>query len=262
MSTDTTRESQLLDAVSALTETMVSEYDVVEIAQILVETCTNLFDVEAAGLLVVGTDGLLDVLASTSEASRLIEVLQVDAQAGPCLDCFRTGQLISVPDISEGPERWQAFIDKAQDLHFRSVHAIPLRHRDIVIGTLNLLGTRVGALNGPDLKAARALADVTTLGILNDRSSREQALVQRHLELALSSRVTIEQAKGFIAHRRNISVDEAFQLLRRHARSHQVRLVDVATGVITGSLELDEPGREPGSGPGSARGRAKGIDGG
>jgi GAF domain-containing protein len=241
MSTETTRESQLLDAVSALTETMVSDYDVVEVAQILVETCTNLFDVEAAGLLVVGMDGVLEVLASTSEASRLIEVLQIDAQAGPCLDCFRTGQLVSVPDISVGPERWRLFIDRAQDLHFRSVHAIPLRHRDVIIGTLNLLGTRAGVLNGPDLKAARALADVTTLGILNDRSSRQQAIVQRHLELALSSRVTIEQAKGFVAHRKNISVDDAFRLLRGYARSHRLRLVDVATGVVTGRLELDEP---------------------
>lgn len=236
--TETSREMQLLDAISVLTDTLVSDYDVVEVAQVLVETCASLFDIDAAGLMVAGRDGILDVLASTSEATRLIEVLQLDAEAGPCLECFRTGQLVSVPDIEDGPAAWSRFITRARELGFRSVHAVPLRHRDSIIGTLNLLGVSSGQLNEPDLKAARALADVTTLGILQDRSSKESAVVQQQLETALMSRIAIEQAKGFIADRKQVSVEDAFALLRNYARSHRIRLVEAASLVITRQLTL------------------------
>lgn len=214
---DSTREDRLLEAVSALTDTLASDYDVVDVAQVLVESSASLFDIDAAGLLIAGPDGELDVLASTSEASRLIEVLQIDAEEGPCLDCFHTGQPVSVPNISTRPAKWSQFIGRARELNFQSVHAIPLRHRNTVIGTLNLLSTTAGELNEPDLKAARALADLTTLGILYDRSTREQITVQQQLEAALASRILIEQAKGFISNRNRISVDDAFTLIRKHA---------------------------------------------
>jgi len=235
---DTTREDRLLEAISALTDTLASDYDVVEVAQVLVESSASLFDIDAAGLLIAGPGGELDVLASTSEASRLIEVLQIDAEAGPCLDCFHTGQPVSVPNISTGSAKWSQFIDRARELNFQSVHAIPLRHRDIVIGTLNLLSTRTGELNEPDLRAARALADLTTLGILQDRTTREHITVQQQLEAALSSRVLIEQAKGFVSNRNRVSVDEAFTLLRNHARSHRARLADTAAQVVARELML------------------------
>ena len=236
--TEQTRESRLLDAVSFLADTLVADYDVVEVAQTLVETSISVFDVDAAGLLIAGSDGTLDVLASTSEASRLIEVLQLDAQAGPCLECFRTGQPVSVSDITTSPPDWSRFTERALELGYRSVHAVPLRHRTTVVGTLNLFGMGIGALNEADLRAARTLADVTTLGILQDRHRRESAHIQLQLENALSSRVTIEQAKGFIAHRKDISVDEAFALLRAHARTNRIRLVDAAALVVNRDITL------------------------
>lgn len=235
---DTTREGRLLNAIGMLSDTLVADYDVVDVAQVLVDTSTAVFDVAAAGLLLEGADGTLDVLASSSEASRLIEVLQINAEAGPCMECFRSGEPVLVPDVAAGPAEWKPFIDRAEELGFRSVHAIPLRHRDTVLGTLNLLGTSRGTLNAPDLRAARTLADVTALGILQDRSTRESVLVKAQLERALTSRIAIEQAKGFLSHTNAISLDEAFGLLRTYARTNRIRLVDVAERVTNRRLTL------------------------
>jgi GAF domain-containing protein len=145
---------------------------------------------------------------------------------------------VSLADIRDAPAEWSSFRDKALDLGFRSVHAVPMRLREHVVGTLNLLGEDVGELPDDDLIAARAFADVATIGILHARTVAQDAAVRRQLQTALDSRVLIEQAKGVVAYSHRISVEEAFTVIREYARSHQARLSEVAEAVVQRHLQL------------------------
>jgi GAF domain-containing protein len=233
-----TREQLLLQAFAGLADTLVDDYDVVELLQTLVETCSTLLGVTASGVLLADENGELDVVAATSEASRLVEVMQLSASAGPCIESFRTGRPVSVADIRNAPREWSQFRDKALDLGFRAVHAVPMRLREQIIGTLNLLGEDVGELPDDDLIAARAFADVATIGILHARTIAQSTVVRRQLQTALDSRVLIEQAKGVVAYSHRISVEEAFTVIRQYARSHQMLLSAVAEAVVQRTLQL------------------------
>jgi len=233
-----TREQQLVRAFAVLADTMVDDYDVVDLLQTLVDTCNELLGTTASGVLLADDNDELDVIASTSEASRLVEVMQLSASAGPCIESFQTGRVVSVPDIIRAPDEWSKFRAKALDLGFNAVDAVPMRLRDHTIGTLNLLRAETGDLPEDDLIAARAFADVATIGILHERTLAESSRVRQQLQTALDSRVLIEQAKGVVAYTRRISVEEAFTVIREYARSHQARLSVVAQAIIERTLEL------------------------
>ena len=125
--------------------------------------------------------------------------MQLSADAGPCIQSFLTGKAVSVPDLASAPDVWQRFRDEAVDEGFAAVYAVPMRLRDTVIGTLNLLSDRPGDLPEYDLVASQAFADVATIGILHERTVAEVRDVQDQLRHALDSRVIIEQAKGVVA---------------------------------------------------------------
>ncbi len=234
----TDREGRLLAAFATLADTLVADYDVVELLQLLVETCSDLLDVSAAGLLLADPrTGTLDLVASTSEESRIVETLQLAAEAGPCIEAFRTGEAVSMSDIETDP-RWPEFRVSAIEEGFAAVHAVPMRLRSTTIGALNLFSADRGELPPHDIQAAQALADVATIGILHERSFRATDLLREQLQGALNSRVVIEQAKGVIAHMHELDMDEAFQRLRSYGRSHQRPLGDVARAVVERSLQL------------------------
>lgn len=232
------REAVLVDAFATLADSLVAGFDVIELLQTLVETCRSVLDVQEAGILLADEDGDLDVVASTSEASTLVETMQLDARSGPCWTCFTTAEPVSLPNVAVDQGRWPEFAAVAREQGFRSVHAVPLRLRGTVIGTLNLLRTSVGALNERDVRVGQALADVATIGILQERTLRESAVVQEQLQGALDTRVVIEQAKGVVAHVRGVSTDEAFVLIRQHARSRRLKLVEVAVQLVERRLTL------------------------
>ncbi|MBG6239406.1 GAF domain-containing protein [Mycetocola sp. CAN_C7] len=233
-----TREEQLVDAFATLADTLVDNYDAVELLQTLVDNCRDLLDVKAAGILLADPDGNLEVVASTSEASRLVEVMQLSAQAGPCVDCFTSGTTVSVPDISASPEKWTRFRVSAAEQGFASVLAVPMRLRDTTIGALNLLRAETGELNDRDARAAQALADVATIGILHARSLQESDAIRVQLQQALNSRIVIEQAKGVVAQTNGISTDDAFSLMRSHARDNGMLLSRVAEQLVARTLAI------------------------
>ncbi|GAA4047967.1 MULTISPECIES: GAF and ANTAR domain-containing protein [Agromyces] len=230
--TKTSRQERLLEVFATLADTLVDDYDTVELLQMLVESCQELLDVSAVGLLLADADGNLEVMASTGEDSELVETIQLAAEDGPCIEAFRTTSVVHVPDIASAPERWRGFKVAALHSGFASAYGIPMRLREETIGSLNLLRTEPGELNRLDLRTAQALADVATIGILHERALRASDLTRRQLQLALNSRVTIEQAKGVLAHTHDISPEEAFGLLRTHARSHSLPLGVVAERVV------------------------------
>lgn len=234
--TELTREGQLVDAFAILADTLVDDYDAVDLLQTLVDNCRDLLDVTAAGILLADLDGNLEVVASTSEASRLVEVMQLSAQAGPCIDCYTTGAPVSVPDIRQSPEKWSRFRSSAAEQGFTSVFALPMRLRETTIGALNLLRAQPGDLIERDIRAAQALADVATIGILHARSLRESDAVRGQLQRALNSRIVIEQAKGVISQTNNVTTDEAFRLMRQYARSQGLLLSLVAERIVSRDL--------------------------
>nr|WP_221244098.1 GAF and ANTAR domain-containing protein [Cryobacterium roopkundense] len=206
--------------------------------QTLVENCHDLLDVDSAGILLLRSDNTLEVVASTSEANTLVDIMQLDAKAGPCLECFRTRTVVSLPDIDIGSDRWPDFCTTARAHGILSVYAIPLRLRETTIGTLNLMRKERGELNQHDIRAAQALADVATIGILQERTIHGSFAIRDQLQNALSSRIVIEQAKGVVSETSHLSMDDAFQRLRHYARSQQATLSSVAQRLVEGDLRL------------------------
>lgn len=230
-----TRESLLAATFVVLADTLVEEFDLVEFLSVLSVRCVELFEAEAAGVMLAAPGGTLTLVASSSERMRLIEVFELQGNEGPCPDCYRTGQAVTETDL-ETTSRWPTFTPEALRVGFRAVNAVPLHLRGQVIGALNLFRTESGAIPEDDLRAAQALADVATLSILQHRLKNDQHLLTEQLEGALHSRVVIEQAKGMLAERAQVDIDEAFSLLRRYARSHNRHLSHVAREIIDGTL--------------------------
>ncbi|CAN5381291.1 GAF and ANTAR domain-containing protein [soil metagenome] len=232
------RERRLAAAFVSLADTLVDDYDVVALLQQLVDTSAELLDASAGGLLLADELGELAVVASTSERTRLVELMQLNSGFGPCVEAFRTGSVVEIADIEKEKSRWPAFQEAALGEGFLSVLAVPLRLRSETIGTLNLFRAETGLMAPEDVTIAQGLADVATIGILPERALRESDTAREQLQNALNSRVIIEQAKGVIAQSRSVDMDEAFRVLRTYSRGNNVALRDVADLVVRRSLKL------------------------
>ena len=236
---ETERTGQLFDAFATLADTLVVGYDVLDLLQNLVEFCNDLLEVESAGILLENAHGTLEVVAFTDEASALIELMQLAAREGPCLESFRSRSVVSVPNIKVDSGRWIDFATTALAQGLHSVYAIPLRLREKTIGTLTLMGNERVILNHADIRVAQALADVATIGILQERTVRDASAIRDQLQSALSSRVRIEQASGIIAERSKVSPEAAFKLIRSYARSNRQPLSVIAQQIVAGHLRLE-----------------------
>jgi len=233
------REGLLAQTFVDLVDTLIDDFDVVDLLTLVTDRCVEVLDVSAAGLMLVAPEGDLRVVAFSSEAVRIVELFEIQAEEGPCLDSFRTGLPIVNQRLASVDGRWPNFAPVALEAGFRSVHALPMRLRGDIIGALNLFRADEGDLEELDVIAAQALADVATIGILHHRAAREAQLVNEQLTHALNSRIAIEQAKGILAERTGLDMEHAFARLRKHARDHNLRLVDVAHGIVDGTLKAE-----------------------
>jgi GAF domain-containing protein len=229
--TDTPREARVLDAVVSLVDNLLDDFDVVDLLTELTERCADLLDVSAAGLLLSDPLGELRLLAATSTQTWELELFQLQADEGPCVDCYATGEPVSVADLRTAVSRWPRFVPAALEAGVASVHAVPMRAAGTVLGSLGLFGSRIGELTESDLLVGQTLAHVACVAILQEHPPAP-ATVMTQLRSALTQRVVVEQAKGFLRERLGISVEEAFSLLRRYARSHGDHLTDVARQLI------------------------------
>jgi len=230
------REEMLARTFVELADTLVAEFDVVEVLTLLADRCVEVLDIAAAGLMLVAPDGDLRVMASSSEAMRLLELFELQNHEGPCLDCYRSGEPVMNQDLGNADNHWPRFASEALTAGFHSVHALPMRLRGSIIGALNLFHTERGVMRPADIEVAQALADVATIAILQHRASLEAQIVNEQLSSALNSRIVIEQAKGMIAERESLTMEEAFARLRGHARSHNQRLGDLARDITDGTF--------------------------
>jgi transcriptional regulator with GAF, ATPase, and Fis domain len=231
------REQRLMRAFVELSDTLVADYDVVDLLHRLAEHSVALLDAAAAGILLSDQRGGLKVIAASSERTRLLELFQVQTDQGPCLDCYRTGEPVLVPDLPAVAGRWPAFAERSIAAGFRSVHAVPLRLRAQTVGAMNLFGSAVGPLSRANLEVAQALADTATIGILQERAIRHSEVLTGQLQGALNSRVVIEQAKGVLAQSGGLDMDAAFNALRGYARDTNIRLSDAAAELAGGNLD-------------------------
>jgi hypothetical protein len=229
---DTPRETRVLDAVVTLVDSLLADFDVVELLTELTERCVEMLDVKAAGFLLADPLGQLRLLAATSEQARELELFQLQADEGPCVDCYATGRPISVTVLHGQRERWPRFTLAAIDAGFASVHALPMRAAGIVLGALGLFGSRPGVLNDADLLVGQALTHIACVAILQEHPPTP-ASVMPQLRAALAHRVVVEQARGFLRERLDVSVGEAFELLRSYARQHNQHLTRVARRLMT-----------------------------
>jgi GAF domain-containing protein len=234
------REQDLLTAFLEFADTIVDEYDVVEFLHRLAQRCVDLLNTSEAGIMLANRDGTLHYVASSSERMRLIELFELQHDEGPCLDAFRTGDAVHASLMNHEAARWPRFAPHAQEVGFASVSAIPMRLRSNVIGALNLFSTGPGPLSADDQQAAQALADIATIGIIQERALNDARIITSQLEVALESRIVIEQAKGIVAERNHVSMDAAFELLRTYARNHNRLLSHTAQEVVAGAISTTE----------------------
>ena len=231
------RETILARTFVELADTLVADFDVVELLTRLTDRCVEVLDVGAAGLMLAAPEGDLRVMASSSEAMRLLELFELQAHEGPCLDCYRTGEPVVNQNLASVNGRWPRFAAEALAAGFHSVHALPMRLRGTVIGALNLFHVEAGEMREADVEAAQAFADVATIAVLQHRAASDALVLNEQLNLALNSRIVIEQAKGMLAERAGLTMEQAFFALRGYARDRNLRLVDVAHDVIGRKLD-------------------------
>jgi transcriptional regulator with GAF, ATPase, and Fis domain len=231
------RERAVAAALVELADTLVVDFDIVDFLHQLAVRCVELLGVEAAGVMVRDQHGHLRVMASSSERAHLLELFEVESDQGPCVECFATGEPVSDVDLRTQDPRWAQFGRLACEAGFSAVHALPMRLRDDVIGVLNLFTAHAGPLTAGDVFLGQALANVTTIGVLQQRAIHHRDTVTEQLQHALNSRVIIEQAKGVLFERLRVDMHTAFAAIRSYSRRTNRRLSDVARDVIEDRLD-------------------------
>lgn len=225
--TESSRETRVLDAVVSLVDTLLEDFDVVDLLTELTERCAQLLDVEAAAFLLADPLNQLRLLAATTEQARELELFQLQADEGPCVECYAGGRPVSVADLTVAAEHWPRFVPAALDAGFASVHAVPMRAAGVVFGALGLFGATPGELNDADLLVAQTLAHIACVAILQEHAPTPATVIPQ-LRSALASRVIVEQAKGLLRETLDVSIEEAFVLLRAYSRANGEHMTDVA----------------------------------
>jgi transcriptional regulator with GAF, ATPase, and Fis domain len=234
------REHRIARTFVELADTLVDEFDLTDFLHMLVDHCVDLLDVAAAGVLLADQRGGVRMAAASSESAELLELFAASTRSGPCVECLRTGQPVSSTDLAAEAQRWPQFAAAAEVCGFGAVHVVPMRLRREVIGALSLLNTHASGVEPMSSDLGQALADVATIGILQQRNIEHTEQLTEQLQSALNTRVVIEQAKGMLAaHSTTLTPEQAFTVLRGYARAHHMRLSTLAHDVINGTADVE-----------------------
>jgi transcriptional regulator with GAF, ATPase, and Fis domain len=234
------REEWLARTFIELADTLVADFDVIDLMCVLVERCAELLESTEVALALADARGQLRALASTTERMRVLELIEIQSDEGPCRDCFRSGEPVLNRRLAQADDEWPRFATQVRAAGFQMAHALPLRLREDTIGAMNIFDTRLRELTSLEVNLVQALADAATIAILQERTVRHGAQLARQLQVALNSRIVIDQAKGVVAERLHLGMDEAFALIRAYARSARIRLSEVASSIVAGTLSASD----------------------
>ena len=231
---DTDKLNELLRSFA---RTLVTDYSIEEMLDGLCREIVGILHCDGAGVMLEDADGDLRFVAASDELVRSIEALQIELREGPCLLAYRTGKVILADDL-EADQQFPTFAKRAREAGMAAVQSFPLRADDQCVGALNMYACETAPFGDQEIEAAQLLADVCTTYILNARTLADSYKLAGQLQKALDSRVVIEQAKGKLAEQLQLSMGDAFDVLRRHARNNGLKLHDVAGAVVAGELKL------------------------
>jgi len=233
------RQLRLMETFVELADSLIEDFDVIDLLQRLSTRCVELLDVSAAGILLIDPHGDLHAVAASDENTRLLELFSLQHDQGPCVDAYRSGKGRVNIDLTDPDttEPWARFAVAARESGYRVTHALPLRVRDRIVGALNLFTTTETYLSEEETALAQAMADIATIAVLQQRTLNDHQNENAQLQNALNTRIVIEQAKGILAERWYTGVDQAFTGLRAYARAHQLRITDLSHAVIDGRLD-------------------------
>lgn len=230
------------EAFVQLADTLVADFDIIDFLSTLADRAVDLLGVSSAGILLADHNGTLSTVAASSEQTRLLELFQLQNSEGPCLDAFHSGKTVACGDMRAAEERWPTFAVAARQAGYESVYGIPMRLREHIVGAVNLFGTEPGELLPESSELAQALVDMAAIGIVHQRTYRQAEQLTEQLQSALDSRVLIEQAKGVLAERHDITVSDAYYLLQHHSRNNNIKLRTVARSVVQDGLDPAQTG--------------------
>jgi GAF domain-containing protein len=228
----------LAEAFVELSDSLADDRGLADFLTTLSVRCVELLPVDTAGVLISQGDGLHPAGAATEP--RVPDLLELQLPSGPSAECFQARRPLVNLDLNAERRRWPRFVHAALEAGFRSLHVLPMQRRDDIIGALNLFGASPDPLPDGDIRIGQALAEVATIAIQRRRQLRHAELLARQLQGALQSRIVIEQAKGVLAERGHLDMNQAFERLRGYARSHNRRLTDIATAVVRGTIGPDD----------------------
>jgi GAF domain-containing protein len=231
-----THEEWLASTFVELADTLVADFDVVDFLTTLVTKCTDVLDGPEVGLAVADRSGKLRVLACTTERMKVLELVEVQNDEGPCRDSFHTGQQVINQRVDAMEYQWPTFIPMARTAGFLMLHAFPMRLRGKSIGAINIFDSNLREITTHEAAIVQAFADVATIGILQERSAADGAVLTERLNRALSTRFVIERAEGLVAENLKTTIDEAFSLLRGYSWRENQRLSDVARSITEGTI--------------------------
>jgi GAF domain-containing protein len=238
------REALATRTFVQLADTLVVDFDLIDLLTVLAHRSVELLGAAAAGILLADSEGRLRVMAASDEQAELLELFQVQSDEGPCLDCYGTGNAVIHSDLrAQSP--WPRFGAESVRLGFPSVCALPMRLRDDVLGCLNLFMSQPVKLSVVDVALAQALADVASIAIVQDAATRLATTRELQLQHALDSRIIIEQAKGMVAEHESVNMNTAFALIRTFARNHNLALTEAAAELVNGNLSAEAMKQSP-----------------
>jgi GAF domain-containing protein len=226
-----------LQTLSRFAVVLPARYDLEAALSELTESVTAVLGLSGSGVT-MAENGRLRFVTAVSAASGELERTQEDQQAGPCREAFDTGVVVRVTDVRLESARWPEFSATAKRLGVAGVAGIPMRLADDMIGALNVYAAGPREWSDEDISVAAVLADVATSYVVNASKLRQQEQLSEQLQQALESRIIIEQAKGITAQQHAVSIDKAYQLMRRHARSNNASLRVVAEAIVAVGLQV------------------------
>jgi GAF domain-containing protein len=234
------REQQVSRAFLSLADTLADGVDPLVLLQRLVEHCTRLLDVDAVGVTMRDVRGGMRTMAASSEEARLLEMLQLQNNDGPCFAAYREHRSMALPDLAGERDRWPEIVPAVLNAGFASMHVVPLRLHDRTVGSVNHFRARRGGLSLADQELARALADATMFSLMHWSRERVGAgELMTRLQGAIAAKASLEIAKGMLANYAGVGFPDAARALAGYAARYRVRPTETAEALVRRDLPLD-----------------------